>query len=715
MRKAYPYFRVLEFNKRGFRLASLIQIFLFSLSFLACTELSFNRAYKDWEVVGGDQGRSKYSSLDQINQENVADLEIAWEYHTLDQGKSLSCNPIIVDGIMYVSSPKLKAIALDALTGKELWRFDPFGGLEVGGNNQGLTYWEEEEDKRIFLCAGKYLFALNAENGQPIADFGQGGKTDLSLGFDKKAKELNLDVSAPAAIYRDRIIIALGGNVPGIVRAYDVRNGEMSWSFQTIPQKGEPYEESWEEESYLTATGAHINGGFCIDEELGMVFFATGSPGPDFSGWKHKGQNLFANSVVALNVNNGDYIWHFQEVHHDIWNLDLPCPPVLLAVYQNNQWIDALAQVGKTGNTWLLNRLTGEPLFPYKEINVPTSEIAIEKAWPTQPKPESPPPFSRQQMSVEELTQLSDEVYIQALESYEKTRSVGWMQPINTYGTIYFGLTGGASWGGAAVVPDEGILYVNANEIPWFVKLQPDFGARNDSRWHMGNFLYQRHCANCHGTDKKGIETNPSLNRAARRYRRNTVARVIRQGKGHGEAFEYLSEEEIDAMVHFIKKRIRRSRKQDEVSEEGLLQASNYQISGMSRFLDANGYPAVKPPWGTLSAIDLNKGRIIWQVPLGEYPELTERGFAPTGTENAGGCIVTDGGLIFIAATRDEKFRAFDRETGQLLWEYNLPFAGYANPATYEVNGRQFVVIAAGGGKLDTPAGDTFVAFALPK
>ena len=715
MRKAYLYFRVRRINKRGWRIPSLIIISLAFLCLSACNKLPFNRKYIDWGVVGGDAGLSKYSALDQINQENVVELEVVWQYRTFDEGTSMSCNPIVHDGIMYVSSPKLKAIALDASTGKELWRFDPFGELEVKGSNQGLTFWEDGDDKRIFLCAGNFLYALNAENGQPVAAFGDGGKIDLRDGPVRRVGDLDISVSAPAAIFKDYIIIAVEGNIPGNVLAYDVRTGKRVWSFRTIPQKGEPYDESWEESSYLIATGAHVNGGFSVDEDLEMLFFATGAPKPEFRGWKFKGQNLFANSIVALNARTGEYVWHFQEVHHDIWNLDLPSAPSLLTVYQNEQEVKALVQVSKTGNTWVFNRLTGESLFPYKEVDVLPSEIGIEKAWPSQARPESPPPFVRQRLNRDELTRFSESVNKRATSIFEQTHSGQWMQPISTYGSIYFGLSGGATWGGAAIDPYEGLLYVNANEIPWMVKLFPDFGDKDDPKWYTGNFLYQMHCASCHGADKKGTADYPSLNRAARAYRRKTVARLIKRSRGHDDVFTFLSDEEVDALVHFIKKRTRQRKRQESAPEIDLLQASDYSVQSINKFVDANGYPAVKPPWGTLNAIDLNRGRILWQVPLGEYPALTERGFVATGTENSGGCIVTDGGLIFIGATLDEKFRAFDRDTGKLLWEYKLPHGGYATPATYEIDGRQFVVIAAGGGKLGTPAGDTYIAFALPR
>ena len=683
--------------------------------------------YQGWEVYEGDNGKNRYSVLDQIDRSNVDRLQVAWTYHSGDKRESppstIECNPIVVDGVLYATSPKLKAFALDAGTGKELWRFDPFKDQNARGVNRGVAYWEEGEDRRILYAAGSKLYALDADTGKPVEGFGQGGAVNLKEGLDRDVSdEAYVAASSPGVVYEDLIIMGSwvsegpAPTAPGHVRAYNVRTGEREWIFHTIPHPGEYGYETWPEDAWKRVGGANDWSGMSLDEERGMVFLSTGSASYDFYGGDRKGKNLFANSVVALNAATGERIWHYQVVHHDLLDRDLPSSPNLVTVNHGGQQVDAVAQITKTGHVFLLDRETGEPLFPVEEREVPASDLEGEEAWPTQPIPTKPEPFARQHFTEDLITDISPEAHAYVKKRYEAVRSGGPYLPPSTEGTIIFpGFNGGGEWSGAAFDPETDILYVNSQELPWILTMVRPGGEEEDVfSMSAGQLTYRVNCAGCHGMDRRGQPpTYPSLAAVPEEYSQAQVKEIIHNGRGQMPAFPSLSEEELDALVGYL---------YGEKPEAGSEQAKGevdypypYVHTGWKKFKDQFGYPAVKPPWGTLNAIDLSEGEIVWKVPLGEHPELTKRGIPPTGTENFGGPLVTKGGLVFIGATKDEKFRAFDKETGEVLWETKLPAGGYATPATYMVNGRQYIVIAAGGGgKIGTKAGDAYVAFALP-
>ena len=676
---------------------------------LGCARARAGGPYRTWEVAGGDAGVSRYSELTQIHRGNVQGLRVAWTYRSGDSwdGSTIQANPIVVDGILYTTTPSLHAVALDAATGQELWRFDPFDGQRGTGTNRGVSFWQDEDDARILFSAGPHLYALDASTGEPMVDFGEAGVVDLRYGLSRDAGSISVASPAPGVIYDDLIIMGSMGNSPGHVRAYDVRSGALIWTFHTIPHPGEPFHDTWEGDAWRTAEGANVWGGLSVDSRRGMVYFATGSPKPNFLGWLHKGRNLYANSVVALRAATGEYVWHFQEIRHDIWDLDLPAAPNLVTVRRDGQVIEAVAS--------LLDRDSGEPLFPVREYPVPASPIPIESAWPTQPRPDRPPPFARQELTEADLTVLSPEARSQAMQRFREAEA-GWFQPVGPRGAIFYGIHGGAEWGGASFDPSTGILYVNANNVPWIITLEeirPDSNGATTSPAMIGGDLYQRNCVVCHGPGGAGTAAAPAIHGLPESRSAAEIAAVIMQGRGQMPSFGHISAEEVGALLAYLGTSDSRSPSGDG-AEPSPGSPPDYRFTGFKRFLDDDGYPAVKPPWGTLSAIDLNLGEIVWQVPLGEHQELSERGHPQTGTENFGGSMVTAGGLVFIAATKDQKFRAFDAASGRVLWEATLPAGGYATPATYEIDGRQFVVIAAGGGgKLGTMSGDYYVAFAL--
>ncbi|MCH7858326.1 MAG: pyrroloquinoline quinone-dependent dehydrogenase [Candidatus Marinimicrobia bacterium] len=698
--------------------------------FFGCTPKAAN-PYRTWRVYGGDLGGTRFSELDQINRSNVQQLEVAWVYHTGDKRddppSTIECNPIIIDGVMYVTSPALKVIALQAATGDMIWTFDPFDGGRARGVNRGVTYWEAGDDKRILFTAGSNLYALDAETGRPKVDFGDNGIVDLLTGLDRDVAGLSISATTPGVIHGNLLIIGSsvgegpGPTAPGHIRAYDVRSGERAWIFHTIPHPGEFGHDTWEGDAWQRAGGANNWGGMTLDEKRGMVFVSVGSATFDFYGGDRIGQNLFANSVLALQAATGERVWHFQTVHHDLWDYDLPAPPNLVTVTHDGRPIDAVAQVTKTGRVFLLNRDTGEPLFPVEERPVPSSDLAGEAAWPTQPYPLKPPPFSRQAFTEEDVTNISPEAHAYVLERFKKARAGQIYMPPSEEGTIVFpGYHGGANWGGASFDPTTGLLYVNNNEIPWMATMLKLGGQQGKYFYSTGERVYQTYCSSCHGLNREDDLTSfSSVEIIEKNIPKAKMLALIEQGQGRMPAFPGLSKGQKDAVIAFLSGE-RQAVSGDEDAGD-IEYPYPYLFTGYHRFVDQEGYPAIKPPWGTLNAINLNAGEIAWQVPLGEVPELIERGLPITGTESFGGSMVTAGGLVFIAATKDEKLRAFDKVTGEVLWETKLEAGGMATPSTYEIDGKQYVVIAAGGGagqrareKLDKGSGDAFVVFALP-
>jgi len=693
----------------------------------ACTSPE-NEQFRNWEAYQGDKGRTGYSSLDQINKENVSQLEIAWTFNTgdlTDGGFSMmECNPIVVDDIMYVTSPKLKVIALHADTGKEIWRFDPFNGEKGRGLSRGVTYWEEGEDKRILFSAGSYLYALNAENGQIITDFGIDGKVSLNDGLGRDSTKLSVRSTSSGAVYNNLLILGSSvgegyGMPPGYVRAYNIKTGKLEWTFHTIPLPGEPGYETWEKDSWQNTGGANVWTGMTLDEERGIVYLPTGSPNYDYYGAKRKGENLYSSSLVALDAATGKHIWHYQTVHHDIWDYDLPAPPNLVTVKHEGNEVDAIAQITKTGFVFLFNRETGESLFPIHEKEVPTSIIKGEETWPTQPFPEKPAPFVRQHFTKEEITDISPEAHEAVLRQFEKMRSEGLFTPPDTAATILLpGSRGGGNWGGPAVDLASGVMYISAKESPEIATMREEsqVPSKEATLLSLGESYYVTNCATCHGKDRKGQPpTFPSLENINANKTEEEVLNIIKKGGARMPAFANISGREERAIIAYLF-----NKKNDDIHEMVIDQEQEkdkeerfINITGHGYFNDPDGYPAIKPPWGTLQALDLNTGEYLWKITLGAYPELLAKGIPPTGVENWGGPIVTAGGLVFIAATVDKKFRAFDKDTGELLWETDLPTAGIAKPATYMSNGKQYVVIAAGGGR-GTKPGDAYIAFALP-
>ncbi len=796
---------------------------------------SIARATQGWPVYGGQNAEDHYSSLSQINRDNVKNLVVAWKFDSGEKG-GMEANPLIVGRVLYTYTPSQKVIALDAASGKLLWQFD--SGLKGRQPTRGVAYWSDGKQGRIFAGIMNFVYALDAATGKPIQSF---GRIDLRKGLRGDYRLQSVVLTSPGIIYKDLIIV--GGRdpevppaPPGDIRAFDVRTGALRWQFHTIPHPGEPGYNTWPQDAWKNAGGGNDWGGMALDAKRGIVYVPTGSAVPDFYGARRVGNDLFADTLLALDASTGKLIWHFQGVHHDLWDRDFPAPPALITVRRNGKNIDALAQTTKQGWLFVLDRTTGKPLFPIEERHYPASTVPGEVSSPTQPYPLMPAPYNRELLTEDMLTNRTPEAHAWAVQQFRTFRSDGPFVPLSVgKPTVVFpGFDGGAEWGGPAVDPNTDILYVNANDIaatgnmeknnpsaglgsetyhsqcavchgvnragspPEFPSLidvekrltpeqiaatihhgkgrMPPFptlrdgtlkallaylqtgksiedadhasAGGNDTSGEETSFatstksrstnggaekltgagVYANNCAVCHGASRQGMPpTFPSLIGVSQRMTAQQIITRVRHGKGAMPAFPQLTDPQVKDLLTYLasSKNSAGKKTASEMPSSSPESSSSpdwmaYLFTGYKKFYDPDGYPAVAPPWGTLSAIDLNTGKYLWKLPLGNYPELAAKGMADTGTENYGGPVVTAGGLVFIGATIfDSEFRAFDSSTGKLLWHTQLPFAGLATPATYMIDGKQYVVIAAGGGKIHKspagrlPSGGMYVAFAL--
>ncbi|MDE3188561.1 MAG: PQQ-binding-like beta-propeller repeat protein, partial [Acidobacteriota bacterium] len=712
---------------------------------------------------------------------------------------------------LYAYTTSQKVIALDAATGQLKWKFDT--GIEARQPARGVAYWPDSEDAgkrpRIFAGIMNYLYCLDAETGRPIQTFGAGGRIDLRKNLRGDYKAQSTVLTTPGIIYKDLIIV--GGRdpethpaPPGDIRAYDVRTGVLRWRFRTIPRPGEPGYNTWPPDAWKTAGAANNWAGQALDAQRGIVYVPTGSAVSDFYGGDRTGNDLFANTLLALDANTGKRLWHFQGVHHDIWDRDFPSPPALFTMQRDGQRIDALAQTTKQGYLWVFNRLTGQPLFPIHEHPFPPSTVPGEVTSPTQPVPDLPAPFARQRLTADMLTTRTPEAHAWAVKAFSEFHSDGQFVPlaVGKQTVVFPGFDGGAEWGGPAIDPTTNVLYVNATEMAWTGGLVPALHTGTP-----GEQLYRSQCAVCHGVDRAGSPPAfPSLVDINKRLPEAKITGAIRHGMGRMPSFPNIDAAGLAALLDYLRTGTSSGAPKEMASAplaashqsadpagkaaysdrcavchgdhqqgrppafpmliglgsrlsaaqttaiihkgKGTMPAmpdlagpqlkallhylgvgsaamsgasteeqDKYTFTGYRKFLDPDGYPAIAPPWGTLSAIDLKTGQYLWQIPLGEYPDLARQGMKNTGTENYGGPIVTAGGVLFIGATvYDRQFRAFDSSTGKLLWQAELPFAGVATPSTYIVDGRQYVVIAASGGRDPKgPVGGAYVAFALSR
>lgn len=677
----------------------------------------------DWPWYHGNPHGTHYSTLSQITPSNVGKLKIAWAFDSGDAFGSggnqsdMEGNPLIVHGRLYFVSPKGRLFCLDAATGKKQWVFDPAGGAPVTSRQRlrGISYWNGGQGgERILFTFQDRLIAVNAVTGARIGSFGHDGEIDLREGLGRDPRAVSVANVSPGVIYKDLIIMGSTGNTPGHIRAYDVRTGALKWIFHTIPWPGETGYETWPKDAWKTAMGDNAWSGLTLDPERGLVFVPVASAGmasKDFYGGDRIGDDRFGTSLVALDADTGKRVWDFQLVRHDLWDRDPPTPPTLVTVRRNGRDIPAVAQTTKAGVVFILDRRTGKSLYPLRTLHPPASDVPGEVAAPAQVLPAAPAPYARQRLTADLLTNRTPQAHAAVAEAFSRLRSRGPFDPPSLGGTILLpGMDGGAEWGGAAYDPDTGLLYINANEMAWVLKLDPQAPKLAGTG---GEALYRNNCAACHGAGRRGSPPEfPSLVDVTARMTAAQIDARIARGGGRMPGFPQLTPDERAAIIGYL------GGDPAQTADKGApayppTYGDPYVFDGYNRFLDPDGYPAIAPPWGTLSALDVNTGRYVWKQPLGYYPELADHS---TGSENYGGAVVTRGGLLFIAATiYDNQFRAFDKRTGKLLWQATLPAAGAATPATYAVAGKQYVVIGAGGGKNSKGApGGSIIAFSLP-
>jgi quinoprotein glucose dehydrogenase len=680
----------------------------------------------DWPWYHGNPHGTHYSTLDQINTGNVKRLKVAWTFDSGDafgdggNQSDMQSNPLVIADRFYFVSPKGRLFCLNAATGEKRWVFDPASGETINTRQRlrGVSYWREGQDERILLTFREFLMAVDARTGKLIEGFGRHGRVDMREGLGRDPGGVFVGNVSPGVVYKDLIIMGSTGNTPGHIRAFDVRTGAQTWIFHTIPHPGEAGYETWPRDAWKTAMGANAWSGLTLDPEHGIVYAPLGSAGmgdKDFYGGDRAGDNLFGTSLVALDANTGKRLWHFQLVRHDIWDRDPPTPPTLITVTRGGKRIPALAQPTKAGVVYILDRLTGKPLFPLAELRPPASDIPGEPTADSQVLPTLPRPFARQHLTADMLTNRTPKAHKDALATFSALRSRGPFDPPSLQGTILFpGMDGGAEWGGAAYDPTTGVMYVNANEMAWIVKLKahpPVVAGRS------GQALYLNTCAACHGSEGKGSPPEfPSLVGVSGRLTQDQLRRQIQKGGGRMPGFgNTLSDADVDAVIAYLGGDAAQAAPKGAPAYPST-DGDPYVFAGYTKFLDEEGYPAITPPWGTLTAIDVNTGKTLWSQPFGEYPELAAQGLKNTGSENYGGAVVTRGGLLLIGATvYDNQFRAFDKNSGKLLWQTTLPAAGLATPATYLVGGKQYVAIGAGGGKNGKARpGGSIVAFSLP-
>lgn len=693
----------------------------------------------DYPVYGGNKAGNRYMPGAQINVKNVKNLQVAWTYDSGDnaagsRGADWQTQPIVVKNVMYMVNPRLKVVALEAATGKVIWTFDPATtGRRGGGAMRGVTYWEKGDDKRIIYNYGSVILEINATTGEQIKNFGEDGLVDIHIGL--KDNEVwgadplkwNMRNTTPGTVYKDIYIVGSSMSEgqdapPGYIQAFSVITGKLLWVFHTIPLPGEYGYGTWGKDSYKKIGAANDWTGLVVDDKRGIAYMSTGSSSVDFYGGVRPGMNLFANCIIALDAKTGKRLWHFQTIHHDMWDRDLPCPGNLITITHNGKKVDAIAQPTKDGLLFVLNRVTGQPIFPVKETKVPTTPaLPGEHPWPTQPIPVLPKPFSMQELTEKTITDRTPEAHEYVLKRFLNSEYGSKYLPPSEKGTLYFGFGGGAEWGGTAVDP-QGTIYINANNMLWW-QFMTDVAKRDAmASATPGSILFNATCAPCHGSNGgganggDGAQPYPVLTNIGDRLTRAQITTTVETGKGRMPSFQNIPKADREQIIDFLlhtEKNVP-ARGNFTRARVSTPYSTPYQNNGTQQFRDNEGYPAMKTPWGTLNAIDLNTGKYKWQVPFGEYPELVAKGMRNTGTENHGGAVVTGGGLLFIAATYDENLRAYDTKTGKVVWQYKLPAGGFATPASYMVDGKQYVAIACGGTRYNLKPGGTLMVFALP-
>jgi quinoprotein glucose dehydrogenase len=699
------------------------------------------QSHTTWSDYGGGPDSAQYSALQEINRTNVSKLQIAWVFPTGDDNRYFF-NPIQAHGLTYVLAADNAITALDAVTGKEVWihKADPHTEIIT---NRGINYWESKDgrDRRLLFASNHFLQAIDARTGKQILSFGANGLVDLKQGLGRDPQSFSLVQSTtPGRVFENLLILGSAtnegyGSAPGDIRAFDVRTGALAWIFHTIPHPGEVGYDTWPPDAWKRVGGANCWGEISVDEIRGIVYVPTASPKYNFYGADRLGADLFGDCLLALDARTGKLLWYFQMVHHDIWDYDNATAPKLLTVWHDGRKVDAVAQVAKTGFVWVFNRVTGKPLWPVEERPEPRSDMPGEETWPTQPFPLKPPPFARQAFTIRELSPLISDP--QELARFRQQMDAAWNKglytPPTSRGTIQMpGNSGGANWGSAAVDLASGSLYVVSMDLPCLLKLEREQTGRasaGESIEQQGHFIYESNCRSCHGTDLKGLPPAiPSLVNISTRLNRSKIESIVRQGRGPMPGFPRLPEAAARTLVAFLLNPSGASilssppappPATETQSSAAPNSAAVHYLTGFGFMMTSTGVPAIAPPWTSLTAYDLNKGTIKWQIPLGEVPELAAKGMRGTGFPfPRTGPVVTAGGLAF-TATRDHRVRAYDVETGKVLWEKRLATGLQGIPSVYQAGGREYLVVCAAAPEMSDTASQgriqgAYVAFALP-
>lgn len=677
--------------------------------------------YSTWSDYGGSADSMQYSALHQVNKSNVGKLELAWSYPVPGQSNRFGFGPLVVDNVMVLLDHDNTFVAVDAATGKRLWDHP----LEGTPTDRGINYWESKDrsDRRLIFSANSYLQEINLRTGVTIPSFGNDGRVDLRVGLGRDPKTIrNIQSGTPGRVFENLIILgsATGegyGSAPGDIRAYDVLSGKLVWTFHTIPYPGEFGYDTWPKDAYKTAGGTNAWGEISIDEKRGIAYFPIGSPTYDFWGGDRLGSNLYGDCLLALDARTGKRLWHYQLVHHDLWDYDPTTAPKLLTVRHDGRSVDVVAQPTKFGFLYVFNRVTGEPLWPIEERPVPKSDIPGEQSWPTQPFPTKPAPFARQKFTANDVNPYADpEDQKHLRDVLSKARNEGLFTPPAMRNTIDMpGELGGANWGGVAADPETGMLYVRASNAPTMHILANRPPARRvpltGSPEQQGHQLFTQLCEGCHGAERKGVASPKDIGVA--RFKT-----IVSGGFGEMPGFGELTSENLDALAAYIANPAAGALSQGQ--GRGAAGALPPLPEGQSRYYTpygtlnaANGLPAIGPPWSQLTAFDLNTGDIKWQVPLGIVPELAAKGIKNTGSYHPtrNGVVVTAGGLIFVGTFSDRMVRAYDKDTGKVLWEKELESGPEGMPAVYEMNGRQYVAFGTRTGRVFDNIGDDSIAW----
>lgn len=669
-----------------------------------------------WTAYGGSNSDAQYSALKQVDRTNAGQLQQVWFYPSGNNGFRYGSNPLVVDGVMFVYGKTNTVVALDATSGKEIWVYDTHNPRLI--SHRGMTYWESKDrsDRRVLFSMNNQLHALDARTGKDIASFGKDGAVDLREGVGRDPSSIRqIQSNTPGRVFENLYITgsATGEEYespPGDLRAFDVITGKLVWQFHTVPHPGEMGYDTWPKDAYKYVGGTNNWGEFSIDEKRGIVYFPLGSPTYDFYGADRLGANLFSDCLLALDARTGKYIWHFQTTHHDLWDYDLETGPKLMTIQHDGKMVDVVVQAGKNGFVYVFDRANGKPIWPIEERPVPKSDVPGEESWPTQPFPTHIPPFARQKFTADMVNPyIADPKERETIKKQvEAARQEGIFTPPSLGTTMETpGNNGGGNWGSGAVDPATNTFYVVSKDAPSLLHLETKPPKRQipGSPENQGLVVYMQNCQSCHTASRKGQPPAiPSLEGVIERAGAERVREAVHNGLAPMPAFPDLDSADVDHLIAYLETPEKANLAPDVLARIMAPPATTPRLGpGGRRYWTGYGYmnsseglAAISPPWSSLTAYDMNKGEIKWQIPLGEVTELAEKGIRNTGSYwPRGGAVITGGGLIVVGTRSDAKLHIYDKDTGKQISEIQMPAGPEGIPTIYEVNGREYIAISA--------------------